>query len=381
MVAVVEVLVSATRSLDARLIPVYARDWRDSASVRRWRERVAASTFPTYFGYLYRFLRGLGKDPEMALLWARESPDKYVVLDAIQDYVNSLNGFRYKTKESAYAALRSYFQHNRVMLPRDPSFRIRSDRAPIERKLTMENLHQLIGLATQPFRSMILVKWMGLLDNEGLMHVSHNCAADVVKAIREKQPILRLEIPGRKRARNRRSYYTFIGRDALESLKEYFDRDRGYPAPGEPIWLYGQTRRPVNKAGFVHAWLRLLRRARLIPREVGGRTSRYGFNAHNTRDIGISLLNTVSGLNPKCIEFWAGHDIDPLGYNQFYSIKPQYVEEQYKLAEPYLNILTGNQGASKETQAELQRLREEVEELKLAVRMTPEAWMRLRSVP
>ncbi len=335
-----QVAVSRVRRLDARLIPVYARDWRDSPSVRRWRERVAQSTFPTYFGYLYRFLRRVGKDPETALLWARESPDKYEVLDAIQSFVNSLDGFRYKTKEAAYAALRSFFQHNRVMLPRDPSFQIRSEKAPVERKLTMENLRELVGLATQPFRSMILVKWMGLLDNEGLIYVSNKYAGEVVKAIRERQIILRLELPGRKRTRNQRSFYTFIGHDALESLKAYFERDRGYPNAGEPIWLYGQTRKPVNKAGFIHAWLRLLRRARLIPREVGSRTSRYGYNAHNTRDLAISLLNTVSGLNPKCIEFWAGHEIDRLGYNQFYNLKPDYVLEQYGLANPHLNILS-----------------------------------------
>lgn len=107
----------------------------------------------------------IGKDPSTAILWARESPDKYVVLDALQNFVVKLEGRRCKTKEAAYAALRSYFQHNRIMLPRDPSFQIPSDQSPVERRLTIENLRELMGLATQPFGSMILVKWMGLLDN------------------------------------------------------------------------------------------------------------------------------------------------------------------------------------------------------------------------
>jgi hypothetical protein len=199
---------------------------------------------------------------------------------------------------------------------------------------------------------MILVKWMGLLDNEGLIYVSNNYAEQIVKALTANQSVLRLDLPGRKRARNIRPFYTFIGRDALDSLREYFERDRGYPKPSEPIWLYGNPKRPVNKVGVVHAWLRLLRRARLIPREIGNRTTRYGYNIHNTRDLAISLLNTVSGLNPLCIEFWAGHDIDKLGYNQFYSIKPDYVHEQYELAEPFLNLISNWQPDSAKNMTE-----------------------------
>jgi len=45
--------------LDARLVPVYAREWREMAPVLRWRERVAPSTFPTYFGYLLRLCLGI----------------------------------------------------------------------------------------------------------------------------------------------------------------------------------------------------------------------------------------------------------------------------------------------------------------------------------
>jgi hypothetical protein len=136
------------------------------------------------------------------------------------------------------------------MLPQDPSFQIRSDQPPVERKLTIDNLRELIGLAAQPYRSMILVKWMALLDNEGLIYFSNHYAEQVVKAIREKQPLLRIQLPGRKRSKNMRSFYTLIGHDALESLREYFERERGYPEPGEAIWQYGQARRPVNKAGF-----------------------------------------------------------------------------------------------------------------------------------
>jgi hypothetical protein len=42
-----------------------------------------------------------------------------------------------------------------------------------------------------------------------------------------------------------------------------------------------------------------------------------------------------------CADFMAGHEIDPLKYKEFWKIKPQYVDAQYRLAMPHLNLLSG----------------------------------------
>lgn len=218
---------------------------------------------------------------------------------------------------------------------------------------------------------MILVKWQGLLDTEGLIYVSKTQGEQIMKALQEGRKTLRLTLPGRKRTKNEKPYYTFIGRDALASLKQYLERDRGPLKPGDPVWVYPTSRTSVTKVGFGLAWSRLLRRAKLIPAQEGKSIrSRYGFNVHNTRDLAISLLNTVGGLNPKCIEFWAGHDIDPLGYNQFYSTQPDYVIQQYELAEPPLNIVSGAHTAEAQ---QMKTLRDEIEDIRIAVRMLEDA--------
>jgi hypothetical protein len=69
---------------------------------------------------------------------------------------------------------------------------------------------------------MLLVKWMGLLDTEGLLYVSLNHAAIIVDALRNDidEP-LKLTLPGRKKARNKRPFYTFIGHDALDKSPQY----------------------------------------------------------------------------------------------------------------------------------------------------------------
>jgi hypothetical protein len=331
----------------------------------KWRGRLEASTFTVYYTWTHRFLHSIGKSPDEAITWARETQDKHEVLDAVQTWVNSLTA-RYNTKRIAYATLRSFFLHNRVDLPSDRWYRMRGDEAPVERKLTVDHVRTLIGLAIQPWRSAILVKWQALLDNEGLIYVSNHHADAIVKALKANAEICKLTIPGRKRTRNERGFYTFIGPEALASLREYFETERGWPKPNEPVWVYATVNhrgQPIQVRAFQEAWMRLLRRARLIPKEKSNDSgTRYGFNMHNTRDLAISLLNTAPGFNPLCAEFWAGHEIDPLGYNQFYNIKPQYVEQQYRLALPYLSIIGAS--ANTQTSQEVESLRAEIEKLK-----------------
>ncbi|MBS7622200.1 hypothetical protein KEJ39_00800 [Candidatus Bathyarchaeota archaeon] len=49
------------------------------------------------------------------------------------------------------------------------------------------------------------------------------------------EPFL-FEYPGRKREKEKKTYYTFLGHDALVAWREYFERLRGWPKEGEPIY-------------------------------------------------------------------------------------------------------------------------------------------------
>lgn len=349
----------SVRGRGAWSIPSYVKEWEKERSVQWWKSRIDPSTFPPYWTFVYRFFQFLHKGPDEAKQWAKDTPDKYDVLNEIQAFINTLDGLRWKSKLNAYTAILSFFVHNRVPLPADPSFQIRSNVPRTERQITIPHLRELIGLATQPYRSMILVKWMSLQDSAGIDYINRNHAHLVVNALREDQTICRLDMPGRKKSKNRRTYFTFIGKDALDSLQEYFDRMRGWPKEGEPIWIYGHSKyhpdtanNVVTKIAFIHSWIRLLRRAGLINKKPGKRTSRYGFNAHNTRDLAISKLEEVKDLKPSCSQFWAGHNIDPNGYKDFYT-NPSWVQEQYTLAQPYLNIISNQMIIVTKTDPEL----------------------------
>lgn len=348
-------------------LPLYARGWLESqASLARWRARLEPSTFNVYYTWTHRFFYSLGKSPDEAIAWARLLKDKYELLDAIQSWVNGLTA-RYNTKRIAYATIRSFFLHNRIDLPPDKHFAIRADEKPAERNLTPEHVRILIGLAIQPWRSVFLAKWHSLLDNLGLVYISNNHAETIVKALKANADIVRLTMPGRKKMRNVQSFETFLGPEPLGALREYFDNERGWPQPGDPVWIYGTKNHkgePIKVRALQEAWMRLLRRAKLVPgRRSNDPGIRYGFNVHNTRDLAISHLIEVPGLKDICVEYWAGHQIDALGYRDL-SLKPQFVEKQYRLAMPYLNIFSGSLSAKHEiTGGELVRLMRENPEL------------------
>lgn len=330
-----------------------ARQWRDSQqSIAKWRAGVDPRTFAGYYSQFYPFLQRLKMPPDEFAVWAKNPTNEDVVLDAIKAHVLAIPR-RHATMQLAHASIRSFLIHNRVVLPRDATLNIRATLPPVERQLTIPQIRELIGLSVQPWRSMLLMKWGSLSDNQGLTDINQNHAGTLVKALQEKADICKLTMPGRKKKRNCEPFYTFAHPEALASLREYFDRERGWPKKGEPVWTY-ETKlhhgKPVKTRGFEEAWLRLLKHAKLIPAERSHDPgNRYGFGVHNTRDLAISELCTVPGFNIMVADFMAGHEIDPLKYKEFYKTKPQYVEEQYRIAEPYLSI-TSVPSASQETE-------------------------------
>jgi hypothetical protein len=210
--------------------------------------------------------------------WCRSRPEKWEVLDVLRGFIRQFESKRYGTCESGYTALKSFLLHNRFDLPRDPAFQIHAETPPVERQITLENLRELILTAVQPWRSMLLIKRHALMDTEALIYTSNHYSELLVDAIKEGKDLVKINIPGRKKRRNKMSFYTFAGAEPLGSLREYFERERGYPRPGEPVWLNRRDRAPMRKNAFEIFWLRHLRRARLIPDPTGDPGSRYGFN-------------------------------------------------------------------------------------------------------
>jgi hypothetical protein len=279
-----------------------------------------------------------------------ESEDPYIVLDLLQAYVNSLV-LRKSSKRKAYSTIRSFFAHNRCGLPEDPSFRVRGDKPSVQGKLATSDIRDLVLTADLRCRSMILFKWQSFLDNERLIYTNVHCAQQVLDQIKKNLDPVCLDLPGRKSNENdsEGNFYTYIGTDAISSLKEYFEKVRGWPKTGEPVWIY-LWNKPLRKPAFESQWLRLLRRAGKIPEKKGEPGVRYGYGLHEMRDAATTLLHTHAkshGFDMDTVKLWCGQvgEIDPLKYDKFYREK-DYVQQQYLIAEPYLNIVSNPTGAS-----------------------------------
>ena len=339
-----------------------------------WLSRLDLDTRPANRSHFQRWMKWLNVQPAWEdvtprelLIRQLESDDDYLALDLLQSYVNS-RVLRKSSKRKAYSVIRSFFMHNRCALPVDLSFRVRGDRPPVEGKLTVKDVLEAHHAASVRYRSIILFKWQSFLDNERLIYANRHCADDVVKQIQTGVHPVRVELQGRKSNENDSEgrFYTFIGKDTVDALTKYFEEDRGWPRPGQPLWLT-PDHRALTKSALGAAWMRLLRHMGKIPKQKGPIGSRYGYNLHEMRDEATTYLHINAksqGLDMDCVKFWCGQvgEIDPLKYDKFYR-EADYVRDQYLIAEPHLNIISGPPQQLKTVAKENEELRERLTKL------------------
>ena len=275
-------------------------------------------------------------------IWSLEDP--YVVLDLVEQFVQGLQ-LRKTSKKHALTALRSFFLHNRAELPRNPNFRVISQRPSVRGLLSAKDVVELCHAATVRFRSVILFKWQSFTDTARLLYANEHCSDQIVQQIQQHILPVRIDLPGRKVNENdiEGEYFTYIDKDAVDALEKYFDERRGWPRKGEPMWLQ-KDGRPLTHWTFDQTWLRLLRRVGKIPPSEGPRGSRYGYNPHEMRDEATTRLHIslkAQGFDMDCVKFWCGQvgQVDRLKYDKFYK-EQTYVRDQYQIAAPYLNILS-----------------------------------------
>jgi len=304
---------------------------------------------------------------------------EYEIPRLLKNWLNAMHG-RHKTKLTKWATVRSFFKYNLAPLPKDPTLKIRSETPPVKSKLTVDHVKRIIGAARLREKSWLLVKWQSLCDTHALDYINRNLAGHVVSEMRAGKTIIELDLHGRKGSTNEKDgeFYTFIGKDAVESLKEYFEKERGWPKQGEAIWL-NKFGKPHEYAMYGDVYLKLLRMQGLIGEPNGDQSERSGMSPHEFRDCAKTYLHVAAkkqGLDMDCVDFWMGHkNKDSNLYDKFMK-DPTYIFEQYKIAERNLNIISqplalalGEQTQRlEELEAENRELRERLERENLEVR-------------
>jgi len=270
-------------------------------------------------------------------------------------------GGTYSGMLTTLSNLRSFFQHNRVELPRVGSWRPSPTKEPTEGRLNLAQVIEIITHANLRYTAIYLTMFQSMMDMERFTQFNAKYAAALVDHLehRDMQEPFRINfLSGRKK--NNRKFYTFIHHDALQAWRNYFDRERGWPKPGEPLAITQRGTAP-HKDGIRENFTTLAKRLRIRPELPKGTMS--GVSPHEAfRDVVRSLLQTAKkkGFDPTCAEYWMGHTIDPYNYNKFTDLEPEYVLENAKIAAGYLNVLSKRSEPSSEITGEqlLQAIRD-----------------------
>jgi hypothetical protein len=189
-----------------------------------------------------------------------------------------------------------------------------------------------------------LTMLQGMMDEARFVKFNCSAAEQLVDRLRNKDlatPFRVDFLSGRKR--NRRAFHTNIYHDALAAWKKYFDQERGWPKPGQPIAVtrYGPQ---VSRQSIRDSFDTIAIKLHYKPKPGHDPAKRTGVGPHEAfRDVVKSRLQTAKkkGFDMTCTDFWMGHRIDPYNYNKFTELEPEYLAEQARIAADYLNIITG----------------------------------------
>ena len=343
------------------------------ASVDNWMSRVAPATGDNYLYHFEAWMKWMkenggdfaGFTPDDLVEFQREATnrERYGVLDLIQRHASKIHG-RHSYKMKRYRAVRSFFMHNRAELPQDKGFTLRAEVPPVVGSLTADEAKRGILSSKPVYQAIFLCMIQGGMGEGEIIAWSKTGYENLVEAVREvevlryEDRVVKVGLPGRKKERNKRPFYTYVGPDAIEALKNWLKRR---PEDAEGIFSnqYGQ---PLNEHAMRVYWLRRLKKLGIIEAgEPGNTGNRYGKNLHELRDVFRSQWEK-SPAKGSVAEFMLGHVVDPLEYNKAYRDE-KWTRQEYMKALPMLQIMSSGRPFGRIDEDEVETLRRRVQEL------------------
>jgi integrase len=384
-----------------------------SESVSRWLRGISPDSHYKVVNVLARFLlyrarTGLEADPDRLMEEIRKG-DNQARIDHLEVLIDWLEGkgdrgeLSYCTRETRLAylkAVKSFYHHNMVDLPsRKLDFRGGFQEIEVSAEPTATEYLQLAlrvlnsGKLSVRDRSVVLTKVQGFMDNHVLCNVfnvvafpqlARHFGTEDFRMWDEKGVPVKVDLV---RTKNNYQHYTFLDRDAVVALKEWLTVRESQVGPikvykssnpktlpkSDPIYVTRyKAVRPLRPSYISVLFNRVGKRAGVNekPADDGlppGKAAkrRYPFRAHEVRDTAITLARSV-GVPREVVEFFAGHNIDRMGYDKSPRNDPEHFRGQYAKLAMYLNIVSGREEQLKQTYEK--RLQEEVEARERALR-------------
>jgi hypothetical protein len=284
--------------------------------------------------------------------------NRYELVDLMQGFIQSLEGRRAGYKRKVRSTIRSFFAHNRVELPKDPRFIIRTDVQRVVGTLTLKEARRVILAVNPAYKAVFLSMLQGGMGKAEFEYWNLNGWESLKKQLRDDPKVIRVDLPGRKKARNIRPYFTLLGSDAIDAINNWLQhRPEKLPTyhpddmrkdpekrriqkeePNTSIFT-GKYHTPILADAAAPYWTRFCKRLGIVPKEEdANRGSRYGKNLHELRTLFRSQWEKSPG-KISVAEYLMGHEVDPLDYNQAFRDE-KWTRGEYLKALPMLQIIS-----------------------------------------
>jgi len=267
---------------------------------------------------------------------ARTQKQRHIVLKMLEKWIDGQN-LAARNRLIYDAVVRDFFNYNSAPLPLNPAWALTY--SAVNRFNPVKFRRMLDECQKDPrARSMLLVQLQGFVGVRELCLVGNTMGLKIANELKQGANIVRLDFSHRRR-RSTNPWYTFIGREACDGLRDWFTV-RGWPDTKNPYVWPGRRRQkppsspaPLTVNEVSRNFSRLARRLRLQA------------TARMVRNLGLSIAMRASLRLPRSrrvpqavISFFAGHRVQlPSSMSP---LKVKSLEAQYRLLEPYLSPST-----------------------------------------
>jgi integrase/recombinase XerD len=183
-------------------------------------------------------------------------------------------------------------------------------------------------------RALVLVNFQGGLDASTLCSIKYG---DISEGLAKNEHPLKLEL---QRPKTGTDFYTFLGKDAVESLKAYLAdaKQRGITfTHSTPLFLQGKHKTAMQTQNIQKMMQELAVRSGFIDTENNG----HEFNPlgpHALRESFGSIM-TNSGVPDTVVDFWLGHEIGEMA-EAYKSVQFESLKQMYAAREKLISIST-----------------------------------------
>jgi len=407
--------------LDRKAVGLLEKEFVDTnSSVNRWlmeKAKKSEQTARQYCNRLFHYWLWLRENKNIADMEGlledykrlRREGEDYRHIDLVKEYLFSAKMVVYSLsyRNQSLSAIRSFYRYNRCALPQEKLdltvTEIENQRAREKlalKPMTLQDVKLLISPMKVKEKAIMLIllqSGMGIGEfinqfnvcncrKEWLRNNGHVCEpAKIMKQLNQGAQTIKIEFVGRKN--NHNSYFSFIGRDAIDALKKYLvyrstlirdaqERVREFEKKERGGKLGKNEKRSLlnyrknvhlltsewreGEPLFISNWLNPIQDhniqepIRRYKRSMGLNDRQ--FSPHTFRDI-FKTECAHAGVDNSISEFFIGHTLDPLGYNKLDRMYPEDFNREYLKVEPSLNIIS-HKGMEIEKE-ELQKMKKE----------------------